>query len=583
VGATSLALDRRPQYYGTKLSENIIETPDGFLICKNAVIGRSGFQTYRISEITDPDGLLADRSPDDEIELWRDPTEVFSKPTLASFEGMAVTLTHPDELLNPENVSEHHIGHVQNVRKGEQDDSSNFEMLGDLHIKSAEGIDAVKSGERQLSCGYTYKLARENYRYEQRNITGNHVAIVPKGRAGTARINDAAPEEKVPISKEKPKVTTIADRFKHILGLGMKEFAKDAAPEDVAAMAEELGKNGTPNGHKVVAADSAHQGKKLIIPSESGEGKEVYVGRLEDGTRIFKQVALDEGEEEEKEEKSEDEKEGEEKSDDAKDAKDGSEEKAKGGLTVTPPKSAFDRKKLHDAVDRMVDEAEKEEEETKDTADAADADLEELKRLMNGFLGEEEKEGIHKDSDEAPCKVCGKTGEDCTCGDSEEEEEKQEDAVEHNSEAESEKEAEKEEKGGEDSKGEAEDAEVVQSEIVRSEPMMKKEDLPKSAFDATKGLATLNALKPFVARANDQSLTNAFDTIFRSVRKIAKAEKGGNGSYGKFRAAASKVKDSPALDEELTPEEKAAKAYEVAAKKVFDESKKRSLASTVRH
>jgi len=38
-------------YYGVKLSDNWIETPEHYVIYKNAVIGRSGFQKYKGSEL----------------------------------------------------------------------------------------------------------------------------------------------------------------------------------------------------------------------------------------------------------------------------------------------------------------------------------------------------------------------------------------------------------------------------------------------------------------------------------------------------------------------------------------------------
>ena len=86
-----VALDRGPTYFAAHLSDNISETPEGYRICRNAVIGRSGFQAYRVDELTDPDGLLSDRPGSEEIQVWRDPSEVFSARTLASFEGKDFT------------------------------------------------------------------------------------------------------------------------------------------------------------------------------------------------------------------------------------------------------------------------------------------------------------------------------------------------------------------------------------------------------------------------------------------------------------------------------------------------------------
>jgi hypothetical protein len=190
-GGRNIAFDLA--YLAEPLTPNLAETPDGFLICRNAVIGRTGFQTYRVSEITDPEGLLKDDySPSDEVEVWRDPDEVFSPATLASFEAKSLTLGHPNNLLDPDSDRTHAVGHIQNVRRGREPlRSGDWPMLADVIIKNAHAIAAVKSGERELSCGYTYRLARTGYRWEQRNIVGNHIALVPKGRAGAeARIKE---------------------------------------------------------------------------------------------------------------------------------------------------------------------------------------------------------------------------------------------------------------------------------------------------------------------------------------------------------------------------------------------------------
>lgn len=191
---SSTAIDRAA-YYGTKLSENIARTPEGYLIVHDAVIGRTGFQTYLAKEITDPEGLLekyGNYYPDDPVDVYRSPEEVFADTTLASFEGKTFTITHPSDLLNRDTEQRHHEGHVQNVREGTEPlDSGDWPMLADIIVTGADAIRAIEGGARELSCGYTYELARTGNRWEQRKILGNHVALVEKGRAGAAaRIYD---------------------------------------------------------------------------------------------------------------------------------------------------------------------------------------------------------------------------------------------------------------------------------------------------------------------------------------------------------------------------------------------------------
>ena len=71
----AVLLDKVAYFADEHLSENIDVTPEGYLICRNAVIGRTGFQDYKVSEIADPEGLLtAEQRSDSEakIPLWRD-------------------------------------------------------------------------------------------------------------------------------------------------------------------------------------------------------------------------------------------------------------------------------------------------------------------------------------------------------------------------------------------------------------------------------------------------------------------------------------------------------------------------------
>ena len=70
------------QYYGYTISPNQIETHDGFLICRNVPIARTGDQDYLGSEIG-LDGEDAGKI----IPVHRSPREVFSQATMASFEG----------------------------------------------------------------------------------------------------------------------------------------------------------------------------------------------------------------------------------------------------------------------------------------------------------------------------------------------------------------------------------------------------------------------------------------------------------------------------------------------------------------
>jgi hypothetical protein len=184
-------------YYGEPISKNILRNPaDGTLICMNAVIARTGFQTYRGIDVADELRKIGvDADPYDTVQVYRSPEEVFSKATIASFEGKPVTQGHPDDLLNSRTIREHQCGHVQHVRKGTSAlPTGDWPLLADLVVTDDDLIQMIESGSlRQLSCGYEYQLVKDGNRILQVDIVGNHVAIVPVGRAGKhASIRDSA-------------------------------------------------------------------------------------------------------------------------------------------------------------------------------------------------------------------------------------------------------------------------------------------------------------------------------------------------------------------------------------------------------
>ncbi len=171
--------------FNTRLGETRYRLGDGSLLCKDVPIARIGSQLY--SELDLPK-LKPDA--DGEIIVERTADEVFSAETLASFEGMTVTILHPEDdagnimFIDPENWRELAVGHVQNVRRGTGKQSDL--MVADLIIKDEEAIAYIENGLREVSCGYDAEYEQTAIgRAKQYQITGNHVALVPNGRAGS--------------------------------------------------------------------------------------------------------------------------------------------------------------------------------------------------------------------------------------------------------------------------------------------------------------------------------------------------------------------------------------------------------------
>lgn len=222
-------------FYGSRFSQNMTLTPEGFLICHNVPIARTGWYEYLRKEL----GLQGD--PNEVVKVYRDPEEVFNKRAISSFEGKPVTDEHPPDLLTPENAQRYAKGTVQNVR---QDKKETELLLADLIIYDKKLIEEVLDGKREVSCGYecTY-VDNENGTCSQSKICGNHVAVVQAGRAGhEVSIKDSNKEmegERKYMSKIKiPRKHSTTTKL--LAAIGLKHFAMDADPEDIADVVDEM-------------------------------------------------------------------------------------------------------------------------------------------------------------------------------------------------------------------------------------------------------------------------------------------------------------------------------------------------------
>lgn len=204
-------------YYGTEISPNQIETAEGFLICKNVPIARTGMQEYTARD------LMLDGDPERMIKVNRYETDVFEPAALASFEGKPVTDGHPPEEVEPANFASYAKGHIQRVRR-----EGDF-MVADLYINDPILINDVRNGiKREVSCGYICEYTADGDGYKQSKIRGNHVAVVPRGRAG----------HEVAIKDESPvKGGDIMGKFTKELLKVFGAATKDASSEEIEKMA----------------------------------------------------------------------------------------------------------------------------------------------------------------------------------------------------------------------------------------------------------------------------------------------------------------------------------------------------------
>lgn len=171
-------------FFNTQLGETRYSLADGSLLCKDVPIARTGTQVYAAEDLPNLTPNAAGQ-----IIVTRSPEQVFDPATLASFEGMSITVLHPEDedgnirLVNPQNWKDLAHGHLQNVRRGTGNQSDL--MLADLIVKDEYAIQLIEDGLRQVSCGYDAEYEQTAPgKADQVDITGNHVALVPKGRAG---------------------------------------------------------------------------------------------------------------------------------------------------------------------------------------------------------------------------------------------------------------------------------------------------------------------------------------------------------------------------------------------------------------
>lgn len=168
-------------YFGEKISDNIGETPEGFLICKNVSLARTGLMEYE--NIGQMEG-----NSNEILYIGHSSDVLSSEATISSFEGKSITLEHPNDMLSPDNIKDHSVGHIQNVHFDEESQT----LVADLVIITVDAIKLVKNGLREVSCGYWADVVQNSDGTGTlTNVIGNHLALVANGRCGSkCSIND---------------------------------------------------------------------------------------------------------------------------------------------------------------------------------------------------------------------------------------------------------------------------------------------------------------------------------------------------------------------------------------------------------
>lgn len=217
-----------------------VRLPNGFVRAEG-YLTRSGIFVYR-----DAQGRT--------VRELRPPEEVMHADSLASFGLMPVTNEHPSELLTADNAKQYAVGSVSESVVPEGD-----KVRAVLMITDASAIEALDAGKSELSCGYTADVVQETgvwqgqpYDAIQRNIRGNHVALVDAGRAGPAcsiRMDAAGAAQEIPMgdvmielggSQYSVPAEMVAEFVKQVEAKGLKPMMGDAKPDAAQAASAEM-------------------------------------------------------------------------------------------------------------------------------------------------------------------------------------------------------------------------------------------------------------------------------------------------------------------------------------------------------
>lgn len=175
------------------MDEHPRKTMDGYLVATPR-IARTGIQEYTAGELG-----LTDRAPDTIVRVYRPEEEVFHQDALHSMAHRPVTNDHPPVMVDAGNWKEFAMGMTGDevVRDGEF-------IRVPMSLMDAGIIEDVANGKRELSVGYTADMdwspgEIDGIQYDavQRNIRGNHLAVVDEARGGSQlRVIDMKPEPK---------------------------------------------------------------------------------------------------------------------------------------------------------------------------------------------------------------------------------------------------------------------------------------------------------------------------------------------------------------------------------------------------
>ena len=144
-----------------------------------ATFTRTGRVAYDASELR-----LGERGHT--VYMNRTPESVFHPDTIQSLIGAPITINHPPLSVSPHVWRQYGVGTVLHAQKMPDSES---DMAGSIVLHDAAAIQALDSGQRELSIGYKVDLVPSATGLpDEYDTVGpmpvNHLALVERGRAG---------------------------------------------------------------------------------------------------------------------------------------------------------------------------------------------------------------------------------------------------------------------------------------------------------------------------------------------------------------------------------------------------------------
>ena len=208
------------------------EDINGYWIYAETPVTREGVFPYLGRQI-DSDGSMG-LDPNRRYMVYRPASELTKKSVLESFNGLFLTDEHQMLGRGMKDPGAKRIdGTLYDVHVSPYDKGL---VLGTLKVQSQAVKDLISQGKRQLSCGYYCDYVPCHgefngipYDFVQKDIVGNHIALVKKGRMGEkCGVYDSADETEACLRDFASRVD-YGRKESQVRGRGKRQLACDSA------------------------------------------------------------------------------------------------------------------------------------------------------------------------------------------------------------------------------------------------------------------------------------------------------------------------------------------------------------------